>query len=96
MGKCLILRDKNGFRIFRYLRDHFRFFSSTCNNIFRKRKRSLGLSNYSHFRFFSLLTVFFENEIDRQNFLTKLVSKLVWSFTDRSFRLPILVGIYRN
>lgn len=45
-------KDKNGFRIFRYLRYHFRFFSSTGNNIFRKRKRSLGLSNYNHFRFF--------------------------------------------
>jgi hypothetical protein len=71
-------RDENGFGIFPYSGNRFRNFS-------------IGFTSNGIFRSDSPVTVFFENGISFQNFL----SESAWCFTDRFLRLPVFVGNFR-
>jgi hypothetical protein len=52
-------------------------------------------TDFEIFRSDSLVTVFFENGISFQNFLSESVSESMWCFTDRFLRLPVFVRNYR-
>jgi hypothetical protein len=52
-------------------------------------------TDFEFFRSDSPVTVFFENRIGFQNFLSESVSESAWCFTDRFLRLPVFVGNYR-
>jgi hypothetical protein len=51
--------------------------------------------SFEIFQLDSPVAVFFENGISFRNFLSELVSKSAWCFTDRFLRLPVFVGNYR-
>jgi hypothetical protein len=52
-------------------------------------------TGFEIFRSDSPVTVFFENRISFQNFLSEPISESAWCFIDRFLRLLVFVGNYR-